>query len=268
MGITLSELKKLICSKGLYKEWDEVNAKGKKRHIENPHLPLKRVQGRIAKLLSRIAPPPFLFCPVKGRSYISNARQHVNGNVVRSLDIKEYFQATSSQRVYWFFHKRMRCAPDIAWILTALSTFKGRLPTGSPLSPILAYYAHVDMWEAVEAIVHEAGCTLTLYMDDLTISGTNVSNKVMWRIKRQIHRRGLRYHKEKFYSGKESAEVTGIVIRDGLLKMPNRQHQKIHEMRQRLQRETTLQQRERLKQQLQGRLSQARQISSANEKIR
>ena len=158
----------------------------------------------------------------------------------------------------------MKCAPDIAGILTALSTFKGRLPTGSPLSPMLSYYAHIDMWDAISTISHEANCTLTVYMDDLTVSGANVPDRVIWQIKQQIHRCDLRYHKEKYYTG-QIREVTGVIIRDHELKLPNRQHLKIHKLCQQISRESDPKQRAKLRQQLQGCIAQAQQIAGSNQ---
>jgi len=260
LGITAPKLIKLRQSEGLYTEWDEVNEKGKKRHIENPCPWLKRVQARIADLLNRIAPPKFLFCPAKGRSYISNASQHAHSASVRILDIKDYFPSTPSRRVYWFFHTRMECAPDIAGILTALSTFKGHLPTGSPLSPILSYYAYEDMWCAIDTIVCNAGCMLTVYVDDITISGPKVPEQLVWKVKKLIHRYDLRYHKERRYEA-AIREVTGVIIRDGKLKLPNRQLLKSYELRQKIQEEADAGQQEILHRKLQGHQSQARQIA-------
>jgi len=94
LNITLSELRHLANANDLYVERDEPKSKGGVRRIENPHRVLKRVQARIAKLLSRIAPPSFLFCPVKRRSYVDNAKKHLGNPIIRTLDIKEYFQST------------------------------------------------------------------------------------------------------------------------------------------------------------------------------
>ena len=77
--------------------------------VDNPRDELKRVQRRIAKFLGRILPPDILFCPVKGRSYIDNARQHRGHRVIHSLDVQKYFPSTKSQRVYRFFHSAAPC---------------------------------------------------------------------------------------------------------------------------------------------------------------
>jgi retron-type reverse transcriptase len=256
--VSQKELKKLTVPKNLYIEREEKKSGKKPRIIEEPKFQLKRIQKRIANLLSRIETPGFLFCPAKGRSNICNARQHANQAVVHKLDIKTFF-ASSSKRVYWFFHTVMQCASDIAGILTKLSTLKGHLPTGSPLSPILSYYTYVDMWNAIDKIVHEANCILTVYMDDLTISGSKVSRKLIWQIKEQIYRCGLKYSKEKRYTGK-NREITGVIIVNGKLKLPNRQHLKMYKLRGQIQQENQAEKLSKLRQKLQGLEAQARLI--------
>lgn len=234
LGLSEPELRQLLQRQDLYKEWDELTRKGKLRHIENPCHALKSVQKRIARLLGRITPPHFLYCPVKKRSYITNAARHIGNPVVRTLDIRDYFRSTLARRVYWFFHSCMRCSSDVAAVLRNLSTINDHLPTGSPLSPILSYFAHIDMWEAIDRIAAEAKCVLTVYMDDLTISGARISDAVMWRIRQQIDRCGLEYHKEKFYRN-VPAEITGVIVRKKGLALPNRRQRLIYELRKRIQ---------------------------------
>lgn len=221
----------------LYSEFDIPKKTGGVRNVENPHRQLKLVQARMARLLNRIEPPGYLFCPVKGRCYVTNAAQHRGQRVVHCLDIRKYYPSTPSRRVFWFFRTVMKCASDVAGILTRLATYREHLPTGSPLSPILAYFAFYDVWEAVAEICQRYGYRLTVYVDDVTISGQKLSVDALWQIKRAIHRSGLRYHKEKHYVDRP-AEITGVIV-DGLkLKPPHRQFKKLAAARNQLIRET------------------------------
>ncbi|MDJ0736953.1 MAG: reverse transcriptase family protein [Nostocaceae cyanobacterium] len=257
----------LTHTEDLYLEWERRDSKSKKtRLVEEPKRILKCVQKRIEELLKRIKLPNYVHAPAKGRSYISNAKAHVNAVVVRSLDIEKYFPSTPARHVYCFFHKRMKCSPDVAGILTKLSTFKDHLPTGSPSSAILSYFSHIDMWEAINEIVERANCTLTVYMDDVTISGDCVPDNLIWQVKQQFHRYGLHSNrnKEKHYIGKKSYEVTGVVITDGELKSPNRQHYKMHEVRKKIHLETEPEKRIKLMRSLRGLKAQMQQVREAN----
>jgi len=245
----------------LYSEFDVPKKSGGVRGVENPRRQLKVVQAKIARLLGRIAPPDYLFCPVKGRCYVSNAAQHRGQRVVRCLDVRKYFPSTTSRRVYWFFRTIMCCEKDIAAILARLASYKGHLPTGSPLSPIMAYFAHYDVWEAISAKCRENGYRLTVYIDDVTISAQSLSPHVIWDIKRAIHRSGLRYHKEKSYVD-GPAEITGVIVDGERLLVPNRQLKKIYDTRQSLKSINSQHTEKKLRQKLMGLQGQVAQIDA------
>lgn len=231
LGVSNGDLRRLAAGDALYREFDIPKKNGSGvRHVENPARPLKLLQARIARLLARIDPPDFLFCPVKGRCYISNAATHRHNRMVRCLDLKKFFPSTTQKRVYWFFHKVMHCDRTIAALLAQISCYQQHLPTGSPLSPILAYFAYYDLWQSIDAFCKERGYTFTVYVDDVTVSGTRVTERDLWDIKRMIDRVGLSYHKEKVYVD-ASPEITGVVLRDGRLVAPHRQHKKLREVR-------------------------------------
>ena len=214
-----------------YRRWDQADAKGKVRSIQCPRQALRRIHERVSTLLMRIDPPEFLFCPVKHRSYIANAAQHAGATEIRTLDIKAYFPSTPSQRVYWFFNSVMGCSMDVAVMLTDLLTVDNHLATGSPVSPILAFYAFHDTWTEAASLVAAAGCKLTVYVDDATVSGKAIPARLLWEVRRTIHKSGLRYHKQRHFGG-GSAQVTGVVLRkDGSMALPHRQHQKAHALR-------------------------------------
>lgn len=225
LGLDEAELRAMAIGPDRYRQFEIEKKGGGKRPVEDPIAPLKRVQGRVAKMLARIEPPDFLFCPVKGRCYVSNAARHRGNRVLHCLDIKKFFPNTPRVRVIWFFQTVMQCRGDVAGLLGDLCTFEGHLPTGSPLSPILAYYSYHDMWAEIAAFCASKGYTLTVYVDDVTISGTKVPIADVWQVRRMIHRTGLRYHKLKHYVDKP-AEVTGVIVRDGRVVVPNRQRLK------------------------------------------
>jgi retron-type reverse transcriptase len=265
LQLSLSQLSKFSTADYLYNEWDSKVGEGKIRRIESPRSELAKVQRRIAELLSRVTLPDFLYCPAKGRSYVTNAKQHSDGKQVLCLDVASYFPSTPSRRVFWFFNHVMECSPDVAAILTSLASYKGHLPTGSSLSPLMSFYAHWDMWQDIGALVREAGCKITVYMDDITISGTQVPEKLIWVIKKRIYRNGLRYHKQKRFSGEHPREVTGVILDQGRVKLPHRQHKKIYGLRRDIRRAPGEVEREMLNRRLQGRIAQAQQVARAND---
>lgn len=265
-GLTRETLNELLKADRPYSERSlslTRNGKTKVRQIQEPRNGLRPVHKTVMQALSRIEPPDFLFCPVKRRSYVGNAARHVEAKEIRTLDISNYFASTPRHRVYWFFSSVMKCSPDVASILAKLLTVDGHLATGSTVSPILSFFAFYDMWHDINNISTAAGCTLSVYVDDLTISGEVVPERVVWEVRKRIDSCGLIYHKEKHFIG-GSGEVTGAFIENGLLKLPNRQHKKAHETRMRLLEATDPDEIAQLESVQRGLSEQRKQIESAN----
>src|SRR5690606_31993963 len=124
---------------------------------------LKKHQRRIHELLMRIKPPDYLFSPALGRSNIDNARFHANSKVVVTLDIRRFFPSTRASRVFCFFRDGLMCSPDVSGLLTEICTKDGALPTGGPVSPIMAFYAYKPMWEEIKSLCDQEGCIFSVY---------------------------------------------------------------------------------------------------------
>ena len=245
-----------------YECWDEPKKNGGTRRIEAPHENLKKIQKRISDLLQRISPPEYLMAPVKGRSYVDNAAIHVGARAFSLLDIEDFFPSCTDKRIYWFFTKRMLCSSDVAALITKLVTFNGHLPQGSPCSPILAYYAYEDMWEEINNIVTASNCKLSIYADDITISGDTVYEKDIWAVKLCLKRFGFKFNEKKERRLiRKPADITGVIVKNETLLLPNRQHRKLNQINRKLSKPQNKPDRERLQRQLRGRLSQAEQIT-------
>lgn len=251
-----------------YRCWDEAKKSGGTRRIEAPPESLKMVQRRISDQLQRVCPPPYLMAPVKRRSYVHNAAVHVGARAFRLLDVEDFFPSCTDKRVFWFFSKTMQCAPDVAAMLARLTTLNGHLPQGSPCSPILAYFAYHDMWDEIYAIVSGAGCKLSIYADDITISGDVIYERDVWSIKKVLHRAGHRYSqkKERSIIGKP-ADITGVIVSGDDLLLPNRQHRQLAAVRRQRQAVSGHQDRQKLDRKIRGRVAQAEQISKHFERV-
>ncbi len=261
----LEKLQRLAATDDLYYDFKKPKSSGGFRDISAPRDDLKAVQSRIAELLQRIAPPDYLFAPVAGRSYVDNAAKHIGAQSVHLLDIEDFFPSCTANKVIWFFHKRMQCSPDVAAILRGIITRNGVLPQGSPCSPILAYLCYVDMWDAIELIVKNAGCKLSVYADDLTISGDLVPEAAILEIKKTMRKHGHKYKVSKERSKhSKPAEIAGVILTPTGLHVPNRQHKKMHEVREALSAARSPNWRLTLQAQLRGRQAQMEQITSAN----
>ncbi len=233
------------------------------RPIDIPDPRLKAVQSRIASLLSRIHPPEFLFSPVKGKSYVENAARHVGSEAFWLLDVADYFPSCTANNVARFFRTDMACSPDVSAVLVRLTTLHECLPQGSPCSPILAYYCNRPMWLSVEGIVTSAGCKLSLYADDITISGDVVRKSVIWDVKKAIHGSGLRLKPSKEVSLiRTAADITGVIVKADGTYLPNRQLKKLAELKTLYAATMNPKDKARIENQISGRIAQRRQVES------
>lgn len=238
------------------------------RPIDIPDPRLKALQSRVATFLGRIAPPDFLFNPVKGRSYVDNAAHHLGSNAFWLLDVADYFPSCKANNVARFFRRDLECSPDVTAVLVRIATHQGCLPQGSPCSPILAYFSNRPMWDEVAHLVRESGCKISVYADDITISGSIIRKAMIWSVKKIVYRHGLRLKPTKEASLICSpAEITGVIVRDGLTRIPNRKLKMLVELKATRAKTHNPKLRKSLDHQIAGRRAQRRQVERVNNQV-
>jgi len=205
----------------------------KARWVQNPIPDLKAVLSRITKLLSRIQVPDFLHGATPGRSYRSNALTHVHSEAVATFDLKDFFPSTTAVQVFRFFHFDLQCAPDVARLLSDLCTYNAALPTGAPSSPILAYWTNRQLFEALYRRAKTLNLTMSVYVDDITFSGESIPRSLPDQIDGIVKSFGhvLSGHKTKIFASGRPKHVTGIVIKNGRLRVPHARFRKARAIR-------------------------------------
>ncbi|SHF83233.1 Reverse transcriptase (RNA-dependent DNA polymerase) [Litoreibacter ascidiaceicola] len=222
----------LKAASNLYKPLRKKKKDGTFRPVLAPRGDLKRIQRRIGELLLRVKTPDYLMSPVRGRSNIDNAARHRGAAAFHLLDIEDFYPSCTASKVAWFFGKCLGCPPDVVKVLLDLTTLNGVLPAGSPASPSLAFWAYADMWDEIDQLTSDAGCQVSVYVDDITVSGQSVPGVLIHAIKER-----LAHHGHSFKASKEIGQinapvvVTGVVVRDRTLLMPNVQHLERHKLR-------------------------------------
>lgn len=262
---TASKFAELQSAEQLYTEFTKAKKDGTHRHITAPRHDLKRIQARISELLQRVETPDYLFAPARGRSHIDNAAAHRGARSFHLLDVQDFFPSCSARNVAWFFSSVLECPPDVTAILVWLTTLEGSLPQGSPASSPLAFHAYRDMWDEISALAKQAGNTLGVYADDITLSGTVVRGSLVYGVKERLKHHGHSYKEEKEVSLTNSpAAVTGVVIHGDLLLVPNAQRHKQWELRRKLNGQNSKKEQKKLIASLAGRVAQSKQIELKN----
>jgi RNA-directed DNA polymerase len=140
------------------------------RIINPPKTELKTIQKRInAYLVEHIQMPNYAFGGIKGKDNILNARYHKGQKYVFQTDLKDFFPFVTNKMVYEMFVVN-GFSPDVASLLTKLTTFKGHLPQGAPTSTTIANLVFGPCGQEIMAIAEREGLRFTTFVDDVTIS--------------------------------------------------------------------------------------------------
>lgn len=218
-----------------------IDYSSKPRLIEPPKFELKVVQRRIKNMLAKIEVPNNVYSGIRGRSYVDNAKMH-SGNCRRNLfkiDLTAFFPSITRETVYRFFAVDLLCSPDVAEILTNLTTIdiekshaenmasiykflsdKGvsctnHLISGAPTSQIMSYLVNHAMFDEMQKVSDTNGIKMTVYVDDVTFSSENrISANFERVIFSIVHKYGYQLSRKKIrkYTRSYPKLVTGVVI--------------------------------------------------------
>jgi hypothetical protein len=111
---------------------------------------------------------------LKGRSTRTNAKQHLAANVLLHADIKNFFDAITTQHVRDAFVTEGMSLP-VADFLARACTIDGLLRQGTRCSPVIANLVCYPLDQALLRLASShGGCVYTRYADDITFSGNKV----------------------------------------------------------------------------------------------
>lgn len=211
------------------------------RSIQEPKQALMSIHRRILSLLSRIQTPPYLHSAIKNRSYQSNALHHqkMAGKPCVKIDIKAFYSNVKWYRVYGFFKNILYCEEDISKILADITTVDNHLPTGSCSSPLLSFFSNVKMFDSIEELAVSKGILMSLYVDDLTFTGSRADERMLSSVNRLLHENGYTGHKKKRYTSHTSPLITGLILKsNGTLELPYARRENIARNIERLKKST------------------------------
>ena len=147
LGFYSDKLQGLVANvENHYRTYEIRKKTGGTRKIEAPDVMLKDVQrwiyGNILCRDKSILDCVHGFVPVlnendKVRGILSNAAPHSGHNWLINLDLKDFFHTVTLKMVKEYFES-LGYEEEVSTTLTALCTFKSRLPQGAPTSPMLS----------------------------------------------------------------------------------------------------------------------------------
>lgn len=202
----------------MYRSYDRrVTGQSKWRHIDAPSKELRSLQKKILrKILYTADLPPHLLGSVKGRSVVDNMDSHIEPQTLARIDIADFFPSIENRSVYATYRNIFGASPKVADLLTKVTTFERRLPQGAPTSPMVANLVMIPTANSLQRICQERGLKLTIWVDDICISGRNTRDAIEPIIKR-ITRAGYAVRRSKIDVMPRSVAqtVTGGVVNKG-----------------------------------------------------
>lgn len=214
LGLPSSFLIKIAANITSYYHRFESEKSGKRRICYNPKPVLREIQNQIRQLLERLLLPEYLKGGVKGESAFTNARSHLGAKFFLNLDVSNFYPSIKYERVYQLFIK-LECQPDVARLLTSLTTADYHLPTGFITSPVIANLIICHSFGArLKKLAKSHKAKYTQFFDDMTISGGNAVSRLPLKAKSIIEQSGFKVHPNKggLFIGKEKPKVTGFRV--------------------------------------------------------
>ncbi len=243
LGITLGKLRFLAYNKELstvshYKKFYMKKKSGGKRLISAPMPELKAVQ---SWLLHNV-----LYCVetkdeahgfIPNKSILTNAKNHVNKEILINIDLKDFFPTVTYIRVRGLFNKlgySKRLSSILGLLCTEpetkeialdgktyhLATGERQLPQGAPTSPMLTNILCRKMDARLNGLSKKYGFVYSRYADDMSFScdSDNEANitKLLGNVRKVIKDEGFKIHPDKLQIMRKAnrKEVTGIVVNE------------------------------------------------------
>ena len=229
LGWKKQQLEALIRDKERYIKRDRRQIGTKMRDLALPVGKLRTIHERLKSHLNKLKQPEYLFSPRKGRGQRDNAALHAAETQFLSLDIKQFYPSTRDEHIFrWAFHVA-GLRSDVAGMLTKLVAIDGRMPFGSPVSPVLTTHVHRHMFDEIYALCQSRGLKMSLWVDDLTISGAFIRGELIELIRAVIRKQGFQTHKIEFRTSSRPVVVTGVPIERGTVTAPRSLHRRLQD---------------------------------------
>ncbi|MBU1319885.1 MAG: reverse transcriptase family protein [candidate division Zixibacteria bacterium] len=188
----------------------------KYRQLKVPHGEFKELLRKIDQQLKRCPIPNYFYGSRKGVSAIDCALVHLHSPYILKLDLKDFFPSTDYRRVSNSLSQV--CDKEaVLKLLTELCTFQHHLPQGFPTSTTIAELTLIPLAQRLFGMCNQYGLQLSIYVDDICISGSPVLLRLEARILRMFQEMHFRLNlkKKELRSKQEGIAVTGVFMQNG-----------------------------------------------------
>ncbi|XZF15088.1 reverse transcriptase family protein [Chitinophagaceae bacterium MMS25-I14] len=190
------------------------------------------------------------------KSIVSNAKEHINKEVILNIDLYRFFDTITEKRVCSLFKKlgyTEKLSYDFARILCVnppknywaevkkenklrkqfIKSKPPILPQGAPTSPTISNLLAFNLDNVLFKYCEKSSLSYTRYADDITISGNKRDLPALSIVKKVIRYNGFTINNKKtvYISKHKKQLVTGIIVNNGVYvdkKIINEISQELH----------------------------------------
>lgn len=190
------------------------------RTVLRPSVPLDRLLKQLRlglAFVSGYSAPPFVHGFVKGRDIATNAREHLDQDVVLRVDLKDFFGTVDRSKIaaalalFDFDESAVKAVAGVSLV-------EGSLPQGFSTSPLLSNLAFATTDIELAELAGNAGISYTRYVDDLTFSGAleSVHDELLRAVTTLLGRMNwtVNPNKTRFMRRGKPQYVTGLYVGD------------------------------------------------------
>lgn len=227
LGFSKSQLEALIRDKD---RWIDRRAEvigGKQRQLSVPKGRLRAVHDRLKYHLNKIKQPNYLFSPRKGRGQRDNAGHHTGQTQFLKLDIEQFYPSTTSEHIFRWAYYEAGLRSEVSGMLAHLVSIDGKMPFGSPVSPVLTTLVHREAFDAINTVCADHGLTLSVWVDDIVISGERIPGEVVELVRGKLRAKGFRTHKIGWETSSRPVIITGVPLVGRQVAAPKSVHERI-----------------------------------------
>lgn len=261
------DLRRLVRYKEQFIVRRTLEIRGKMRALAYPEGRLRAAHERLKYHFNKVRQPNYLFSPRPRLSQRDNASVHIDQQQYLTLDLKQFYPSTSADMVLNFFVNELGMYEDVARLLIKLCTIDDRVSLGSPFTPVLCTFVHRRMFNSISDVCCRKGLRYSVWVDDLTISGTFVPGEVVSEIREIVRSHGLKSHKILYRNGSRPVFITGIGIVGTRLMAPNALHLRIKHLWNDLHNAETVEEKEACTQKLLSQLGTMRHITGRKSEL-
>jgi len=186
------------------------------REINAPSKKLKHIQRWILdNILYKLDSGDYAHGFIPGNTIYTNAKVHVNQDLVLGIDIKDFFPSINFRSVYYIFNSA-GYTKKIAWAFADLCTYHWKLPQGAPTSPMLANLVALQLDNEIAKYCIRRKFEYSRYADDITVSGSYNLPMHKKKIIKIIENNDftINENKTRMFSKGSRQKVTGLVVND------------------------------------------------------